>query len=54
MSTGPQPGIGLGGSRSGSGGSIAEDMYFANTLIRDTFTVDNPNRIYQGVTCAVC
>lgn len=37
----------------GGGASIAEDMYFANTAARDTFTTANPNRLFQGVTCAV-
>ncbi|CAM0102030.1 hypothetical protein VPH166E361_0011 [Vibrio phage 166E36-1] len=41
------------GGGGGSGGSIAKDMYFATTVLRDTFTTDNPSRIYQGVTCAV-
>ena len=44
-----------GGSGSGStgAGSIAKDMYFATIAARDQFTTDNPNRIFQGVTCAV-
>ena len=45
-------GTGVGGSGTGAG-SIARDMYFATTAERDTFTTDNPARIYQGVTCAV-
>ncbi|CAM0102337.1 hypothetical protein VPH5P1C_0014 [Vibrio phage 5P1c] len=45
-------GTGTGGS-GGGGASIAEDMYFPTTALRDTFTTDNPSRIYQGVTCAV-
>ena len=44
----------LGKGSSGTGGaSIADDMYFASTNERDTFTTDNPDRIFQGVTCAV-
>ena len=44
-----------GGSGSGStgAGSIAKDMYFATIAARDQFTIDNPDRIFQGVTCAV-
>ena len=36
-----------------NGASIAEDMYFDTTAERDTFTTDNPDRIFEGVTCAV-
>ena len=43
-------GVGSGGT---GAGSIAEDMYFPTTIARDDFTTSNPNRIYQGVTCAV-
>jgi hypothetical protein len=46
------PNTGNGGG-SGSGASIAEDMYFATTAERDTFTSNNPDRLKQGVTCAV-
>ena len=41
------------GGGGGAGGSIAKDMFFASVIIRDTFTNDNPSRIYQGVACAV-
>jgi hypothetical protein len=44
--------VGSGGG-SGSGGSIARDMYFTSVSQRNTFTNNNPNRIFQGVTCAV-
>lgn len=44
--------INLGGS-GGGGASIAEDMYFSTTAERDTFTSNKPERIKQGVTCAV-
>lgn len=40
-------------SGGGSGGSIAEDMYFADTAELDAFTASNSSRIYQGVACAV-
>ena len=43
-----------GGTGGGGGGaSIAEDMYFTTKTERDQFTIDNPSRIFQGVTCAV-
>ncbi len=42
-----------GSGKGGGGASIAEDMYFASTAERDQFTIDNPSRILQGVTCAV-
>ncbi len=42
-----------GSGKGGAGASIAEDMYFASTAERDQFTIDNPSRIFQGVTCAV-
>ena len=45
---------GTGGSGGGTGaGSIAEDMYFETIAERDAFTINNPDRIFQGVTCAV-
>lgn len=44
---------GVGGSGGTGAGSIAKDMYFPDTATRDQFTTDNPDRIYQGVTCAV-
>ena len=44
---------GVGGSGGTGAGSIAKDMYFPDTATRDQFTTDNPERIYQGVTCAV-
>ena len=47
------PFIGPVTNSSASIGSIADDMYFASTADRDTFTAANPNRLYQGVTCAV-
>lgn len=45
-------GSGLGGAV-GGGASVAEDMFFASIAERDTFTANNPDRIEQGVTCAV-
>ena len=36
-----------------SGASIADDMYFDTTAERDTFTTNNPDRLFEGVTCAV-
>ena len=38
---------------SNSAGSIALDMYFSSTTARDAWTVANPGRLFQGVTCAV-
>jgi len=37
----------------GSGVAIAEDMYFSSVVFRDAWTTSNPNRLYQGVVCAV-
>jgi len=45
--------IGSSGSGGGVGTSIAEDMFFFNVAARDDFTANNPNRLYEGVTCAV-
>ncbi|CAH9015646.1 hypothetical protein VP150E351_P0039 [Vibrio phage 150E35-1] len=44
---------GNGGSGGTGAGSIADDMYFPTLAARDTFTTDNPDRMYQGVACAV-
>lgn len=44
---------GNGGIGSTGGASIAEDMFFANTAARDTWTGANPTRLTQGVCCAV-
>tara|TARA_R110002020_G_scaffold375177_1_gene586399 strand:- start:3124 stop:3588 length:465 start_codon:yes stop_codon:yes gene_type:complete len=41
-----------GGGGSG-GGSIAKDMYFADITARDISTTNNPDRIKQGIVCAV-
>ena len=42
-----------GGGVGGGGASIAKDMFFSSISERDTFTTNNPSRIYQGVACAV-
>lgn len=42
-----------GGGGGGGGASIATDMFFASISARDTFTTNNPSRLYQGVACAV-
>lgn len=41
------------GGVGGSGGAIAEDMYFVSEDARDTFSATNPTRLQQGITCAV-
>lgn len=40
-------------SHGSGGGTIPEDMFFATTAERDTFTANNPDRVYQGAVCAV-
>lgn len=46
--------LGRGGtSGSGNGASIQDDFYFSDTTERDAFTTANPDRLFDGVICAV-
>lgn len=40
-------------SSGGSGGVIADDLYFLTTVDRDNFFVANPSRLKDGVVCAI-
>jgi len=57
FSSGISPFTGATGSGSGNNVSIvsavAEDMFFDNLSARDTWTSGHPERLSQGVTCAV-
>ena len=49
----PLGGAGGSGGTSSTVSSIAEDMFFLSTSARDIFTNGHPDRLVQGVACAV-